>query len=70
MPKKKYNFELTENEARVIALWRGLEYGSITLRIQDGTPQDVLNVERRIDLKKDDFTKWMTSGMDELDKQR
>jgi hypothetical protein len=68
MSKKKYKFELSENEAKVIALWRGLEYGTITLKIQDGIPQDVLNVEHRVDLKKDDFTKWMTSGVDGLKK--
>ncbi|WP_456443063.1 DUF2292 domain-containing protein [Caldithrix abyssi] len=49
--KSKIKIEVTETEAKLIEFWRSLEYGEMTIKIQDGRPMDVLRMEKRVDLK-------------------
>jgi len=48
----KKTIDVTKSEAKIINLWRGLQYGEMTIKIQGGSPQDIVRIERRFDLKK------------------
>ncbi len=65
MQKEKFEIKITDgqsiwisqNELKVLLLWRDMKYGSLTLKVQDGVPMDLIRVDKQVRLSKDDFTK-------------
>ncbi len=43
---------VTKSEEKIINLWRNLQYGEMIIKIQDGHPQNVVGIKKRVDLKK------------------
>jgi len=58
---------LSLQELQVIDLWREMKFGSLTIKVQDGTPQDLIKMDKHVNLKKDGFTSLFNKSREIFD---